>query len=315
MNEKSPQLNQEKNLALERQEAVKLHNEILKEQDNFSEEDRQWNVNEGINNNPKYTENASKMIELRKEVESIDKYRELAKSKENLNLPEIDDISDVEKIKTEKEKIDSEIEKTKNDIESTTNKLNELRAKLDMPPSEDIPSLLDKKENLGNLLMIQKDLENKLNFAIKKQEVNKSENIKQKNPEQKFLKDNLEDLSFALRRMVNDQDSFSFGIIATNLLEDFLGMDDLKSKLSKIVTSVEDFAKNGLRNNLDSLHQDAMKLSQIETSLRNLSSKMKNEEEKKEFGQFVSGVADKVGENVAFIRLKADRLQDYLDVK
>ncbi|MFA6515001.1 MAG: hypothetical protein WCT42_01915 [Candidatus Paceibacterota bacterium] len=114
--------------------------------------------------------------------------------------------------------------------------------------------------------------------------------------------------------MAKNQDSFSFGIIA-NDLNDYSDMDDLKSKLSKIVNSVENFTKNGLGDDLEVLLQDASKLSQIETSLRNLTSKIKNEEERRNFGQFVSGVADKISENVAFIKFKASKMQEYLNVK
>lgn len=314
MNETFPQPNQERNLSLERQESVRKHNDLLKEYENMSDEDKNWNQETNTTNNPEAGKKNTEMFDLRKNVGNIDEYKKIATLKENPTLPKIGDISDPEKIKTEKEKIDSEIEKTKSDIESTTNKLNELRLKLGMPPSEDIPSLIDKKENLGNLLMVQKDLENKLNFITKKQEASKSESLEQNNLEQKFLKNNLMELSFVIRKMIGDQDSFGFGIIASGL-EDFSDMNDLKSKLSKIVTSTEDFAKNGLKDNLDDLHQNITKLSQVEARLRDLPSTIKDEEERKEFGQFVSSVTGKISEVISFIRLKANRLQDYLNVK
>lgn len=300
MNETSPQPHQDKNLSLERQEAVKLHNEILGGQENLSETEKIIKTNE--------------ISVLREKVGNIDKYKGLAKPFNDPYYYKVGDVSSVEKLNNEKLKINTEIEKVKSGIEDTVNQLNELRKKLGMESSSDIPSLDIKKERLPYLLNIQSDLENKLSFATKKQEAIKSENIGQNNLEQKFLKNDLEGLSFALRGMVNNQDSFNFGIIASNL-ENFSDMDDLKSKLSKIVTSVENFTKNGLRNDLDSLRQDASKLSQIEASLRNLPSKIKNEEERKIFGQFISNEAGKISDNVAFIKLKASEMQEYLNTK
>lgn len=310
MNETFPQPNQEKNIALERPSMVKEHNELVKEWEALDSFDQNLVLQE--RGSPRNIEIYNRKNELYSNVTNIDKYREIAKSKESINTFEIGDISDNEKMIKEKEKIDSEIKKMVEDIESTAIKINSLRHKLGMPPSKDIPSLIDKKENLGNLLVIQKDLENKLNFEIKKQEVIKSENIDQNVLEQKFIKDDLEGLSFALRGIVNNQDSFGFGIIASGL-NDYSDIDDLKSKLSKIVTSVENFTKNGLRDDLNALLQDASKLGQIEASLRNLTSKINNEEERKSFGQFISGVADKISENVAFIKFKASKMQEYLN--
>ncbi|MFA6515002.1 MAG: hypothetical protein WCT42_01920 [Candidatus Paceibacterota bacterium] len=191
MNETFSQPNQERNLSLERQEAIKRQDELQKEYDTIPDQDKEYKDRGDTDKyGYRFADNFSaNLLESKKvddKIETIDEYKKFATSKENLTSPKIGDISDFEKMKTEKEKIDGEIEKTKNDIVSTTNKLNELRLKLGMPSSEDIPSLLDKKENLGNLLLIQKDLENKLNFEIKKQEVNKSENT-----EKIFLSKNL----------------------------------------------------------------------------------------------------------------------------
>ncbi len=303
MNESFSQPNQEKNLALERQEAVKLHNEILKEQESLPDTEKQ-----------EATDKVAEMSTLREKVGNIDKYKDLAKPFNDQYYYRVGDISSVEKLNKEKEKIDTEVEKVKSVIEETANKLNELRQKLGMEPTTDIPSLDIKKERLPYLLKIQSDLENKLNSETKKQEVVKSENLEQGRLEEKFLKNSLEELSQTLRKMVGNEDSFGFKIIASGL-EDFSDMDDLKLKLSKIVISAESFAKNGLKDNLDALHDDAMKFSQIEASLRNLPSKIKSEEERKEFGQFISNVAGKISEVTSFIRLKASRLQDYLNVK
>lgn len=309
-----PQINQEKNLALERQEAVKLHNDLFAENSNLTDEEKEWDVKKNTSVNPRYSENSQKMMELRKNVESIDKYREIAKSSEGTVNYEVGDTSSLENINNEKQKIDTEVNKIKNNIEKTSQELNSLREKLGMPPTDEIPSLMDKKVELEKLIAIQNDLESKLNFENKKKGAIDNENKNESNIEQKSFKDNLENLSLNLRGMAREQDSFDFKIIASSL-EDFSDIDDLKSKLSKILISVENFAENGLKDNLDDLRENAIKLSQIETSLRDLPSKIKDEEERKEFGAFVSNIANNVGEIASFVKLKASRLQDYLNVK
>lgn len=322
MNENKPQINQERNLALERQEAVTLHNEILKEQEGFSEEDKKWNIDKGTNNNPKYTENASKMQELRKNVESIDKYRELAKSKENFNSIEIGDVSDIENLQQEKEKISNEYENTVRDIEQTKSELNDLRKKLDLPETDDIPSISDKKLKIEKLLSIKSDLEGQLDFETRKQEDIKNENTESQKIEKHFLKNSLEEVSTNLRRvsnMINErqsngfQDIFSdpdaFRYIASGL-EDFSDNEELKTKLSKLGNIVEDFARPSLNDHPDSMRELAQKLSQLENSLRELPSKIRNEDERQEFGRLISSVASKVDDAVSFIRRKAGQLED-----
>jgi len=120
------------------------------------------------------------MFEHRKKVGNIDKYKELAKSKESQKHA-AGDISNPEKIKEEKEKVDKEIEKTKKEIRNVTIELNDLRAKLGMPETDDIPSLVQKNEKLSSLLNIQADLEQKLDLEKKKAESQNQEN--KKNPE------------------------------------------------------------------------------------------------------------------------------------
>lgn len=322
MNESLSQPNQERNLALERQEAVKKHNDILKEYESMSNEDKNWNQDTSKTNNPEAGKKNSEMLELRKNVGNIDKYRELATSKETLTSPEIGDISDVEKMKQEKEKVDKEVEKIIRDIERTKFELNELRKKLNLPETDDIPSLSDKKQKLENLLVIKNDLEGQLDFEIKKQEAAKSENTENQKMEQHFLKNSLEEVSSSLRRvsgMIDErqsqgfQDIFSdpkaFRYIASGL-EDFLDNEELKAKLSKLGSIVEDFSRPSLNDHPDSMRELASKLSQLEASLRELPSKIKDEQEKQEFAGLVYSVASKINEAVSFIRRKAGQLEE-----
>ncbi|MBP9763592.1 MAG: hypothetical protein KBD10_02515 [Candidatus Pacebacteria bacterium] len=322
MNESFSQSNQERNLALERQEAVKKHNDLLKEYESMPDEDKNWNQNTSTTNNPETGKKNSEMLELRKNVGNIDKYRELATSKENLTSPEIGDISDVEKMKQEKEKVDKEVEKITRDIERTKSELNELRKKLNLPETDDIPSLSDKKQKLENLLVIKNDLDGQLDFEIKKQEAVKNENTENQKMEQHFLKNSLEEVSSSLKRVsgiIDERQSQGFQDIFSNPaafryiasgLEDFSDNEELKTKLSKLGNIVEDFARPSLNDHPDSMRELASKLSQLEASLRELPSKIKNEEERQEFGGLVYSVASKVDEAVSFIRRKAGQLEE-----
>jgi len=56
-------------------------------------------------------------------------------------------------------------------------------------------------------------------------------------------------------------------------------------------------------------------LSNVEASLRNLPAKVKGEEDRREFGQFVYKISSRIEEVVAFIKLKASKLQDYNNVR
>ncbi len=312
MNENiTPPPNSSRNLALERQEAVKLHNEILKEQENLPDTEKQES-----------TDKVAEMSTLREKVQNIDTYKDLAKRFNDQYYYRVGDISSVENLKKEKEKIDIEVEKVKLGIEDTTRKLNELRQKLGMEPTTDIPSLDIKKERLPYLLKTQDDLHGQLDFEIKKQESLKEENTENSKMEQYFLKNSLEEVSSSLRRvsgMIDErqsqgfQDIFSdptaFRYIASGL-EDFSDNEELKAKLSKLGSIVEDFARPSLNDHPDSMRELASKLSQLESSLRELPSKIKNEEERQEFGRLVSSVASKVDEAVSFIRRKAGQLEE-----
>ena len=160
MKEQMPQLNQEPNIFLDRPNMVKEHNELHAQWEGLDSFDR--NLALQGRGDQKNIDIYKKKKELYSKATDIDKYKELAISKENMEKPEVGDTSDPEKLKQEKEKVEAEVEKIQKDIEATTRKLNELRATLGMEPSEDIPSLMDKKAKLEDLKYIQDDLDAKL---------------------------------------------------------------------------------------------------------------------------------------------------------
>lgn len=321
------QPNQERNLALERHEAVTLHNEILKEEENFSDEDKKWDIAKGTNSNPKYGENISKRVDLRKTVENIDKYRELAISKENLTLPEIGDISDVEKIKKEKEKIDKEVEKITRDIEKTQSDLNDLRKKLNLPQTNDIPSLSDKKQKLENLLVIKNDLDSKLDFEIKKGESQKNESSENEKIEGKNMNMGLEDISSDIKKIASilderqsrgynsifsDEDGFRS---VAGRIGDSVNKEEIKSNLARLGSIVEDFADNrgrGVNDDTENLYGMVNKLRQLVSSLQELPHKIQNEDERKELSQITNAVAEKVDTAASRITRKAQAIEEFL---
>src|ERR1035437_5643513 len=152
--------NSERNLALERQEADTRFKELITELDAMPEKNQSYFDPDKKHyvSPPKVKANLDERTELRYKKNNIDSYIELAKPKEEQEYV-AGDISNIEKMKIEKERVEKEIGEIKKVMVDTTNKINELRAKLGMPETEDIPSLIQKKEKLENLLAIQSDLE------------------------------------------------------------------------------------------------------------------------------------------------------------
>ncbi len=330
-----PQQNQEKNLALERQEAVKRQNELQKEYDVIPEEDKEYKDRGDVDKyGYRFADNFSANLQesgkVDDKIETIDEYRKLATSKENLNLPEISSISDTEKIKIEKEKIESEIKKTKKDIEVTTNKLNELRSKLGMPPSEDIPSLVDKKENLGNLLVIQKDLENKLNFESKKAGVQKEENFENKQRESKNFNENIESISYGIgnfsksleERQSNGynqiyQNQEVFRTLASNT-PDISNFEEIKNYFTSIknATGIENVMDmNEREDNPENMYNASRLLKQLSLNIQEFASKIQDENQKKEISGTVSSIIENLDRASSFVSRKAQALEMMKNVK
>ena len=320
MKENALQLNQEKNLSLDRPEMVKEHNDLHAQWEKLDSHDRDLVMQgRGTQEN---TDMYNRKNELYEKVTNADKYKEMAKSSENMSEYKVGDVSDTEKIKIEKEKVDKEVTAMKLDIESTTQKLNFLRAKLDMPPTDEIPSLMDKKTKLEKLIAIQNNLESQLKFTEQKIESEKQVSVENKSLENNFLKNNLEETTSSLKKiagMIDERmsqnyqgifiDSSSFRSVASRI-EDFSNMDDLKDALQKLGNLSTDFQRPSLNDNPDSMRELASKFKQLEASLRELPSKIQNEEERKEFGNLVYSTANKVDEAIGFIIRKAGQLEE-----
>lgn len=136
----------EPNLALDRQEAVKQHNDLLKDYENLPEDDKKYVEREGKMSMTLEAESKfNEMSTLRRQVENIDAYRKMAVPGEGKEY-EAGDISNIEKLQAEKTRTDEAVEKVKKDIQNATEDLNKLRAKLGMAPSDDIPALSQKKK-------------------------------------------------------------------------------------------------------------------------------------------------------------------------
>ncbi|MBP9821595.1 MAG: hypothetical protein KBC98_01785 [Candidatus Pacebacteria bacterium] len=325
---KQVEVPQERNLALERQEAVKLHNALLKERENFSEKDKQWNNEERDFNNPRYGENESNMNKLRRDVNTIDNYKKIAIPEKEIPFPKVGDISNVEKIKEEKQKIDIQIEKTKKDIVSTTNTLNDLRKTLGMPPSEDIPSLIQKKEGLQNLLVIKDELENKLSFEQKKAELQREVNNEDKKREGMTLHNSLEVLNSDIGKLGNLledrkkmgysqilQDEESFTGIASQY-PDVTNFEEMKNYFSDIESVIKNTTdKWQLNDNPESLYSVSRLSKQLASSIREYTSHIQNEEERGEVLKSASTAAERLDNLSSLVATKAQAIADYQNVR
>jgi len=316
MNESFSQPNQEKNLALERQEAVKLHNEILKKQESLPDTEKQ-----------EATDKVAEMSTLREKVGNIDKYKDLAKPFNDQYYYRVGDISSVGKLNKEKERIDTEVEKVKSVIEETANKLNELREKLGMEPTTDIPSLDIKKERLPYLLKIQSDLENKLNFETKKQKSLKEETTENSKREGRNVTEGLEDISSNIKKIAsmlderqssgynsifNDEDGFRS---VASKIDGSSNKEEIKNNLTRLGSIVDDFADNrgrGVNDDTENLYSMVGKLRYLASALQELPQKLQNEEERKELAQIAGSVAEKVDTAASRITRKAQAIEEFL---
>ncbi len=328
MNENSPHENQERNLALERQEAVALYNDLLKEQETFSEEDKSFDIKKGGFSSSEFEENLSKTAVLRKKVETIDEYRTLATSKEDLAQVEIGDSSDIEKIKQEKEKIDTEIKKYTRDIDRTKSELNDLRKKLDLPETDDIPALSDKKEQISCLMAIKEELETKLHFALQKEALEKTKENTALKRENKNLAESFETFSSGIQKvasLLEKRKSNGYNPIfkdeeAMRAIAQKIGIsqnaEEMKADLSKFASIVEEFADNrnrGANDNPESLYDMVSALRQLSPVLEELTKSTHNEEEKG-IAQVAASVVEKINAASSAISQKAETLQRFVNL-
>lgn len=326
MDKKPPQLNQEKNIVFDRSNMVKEHNDLETQWDKLDSFDRDL-ARQG-KGDPKNIDIYRRKDKLYETVTDIDRYRELAKSKENMNVIKTGDISDIEKIKQEKERVDSAIEEVKEEIELVVSKLSELRAKLDMPPSDDIPSLIDKKEKLSSLLLIQKKLEGKLKFETKKQGAQKEENLEDTKREKGNLDANIQVVGSTIRslsillekrqshgygKIFEDQESFRALAAQSPNISDFEETKKYFLNIQKITENLND--KRSVDDNTESLYNVLSLFKRLSMNIKEFTSKIQDEDKRKEMGKIISSIADSIDKASFSVSRKAQALEAYKSVR
>lgn len=332
MNEGSPQENQEypqeKNIGLGRPDMVKEYNELNDKWNELDGFDRDLALQE--RGSPENIEIYKRKNELYSNVTDIDRYRKLAKPAEGESKHIITDTSTLEKIKQEKEKVTKEINNIQGEIEQDGRQLNYLRGKLGMSPSEDIPSLANKRKRLGDLLVIQSDLEGQLKFVSQKTETEQQEKSERKNIESSNINENLENISSSLKSLSSlleerqhngyhtiFSDEEGFRVVARKI-SDSSDIEDIKTNLTRMGAIVEDFAdhrRDGINDNAESLYRLSSKLGQLSASLLELPSKLQSEEQRKEFAQTSQSVEEKISVAAGRISNKARALEEYENLR
>ncbi len=291
----NPQSNAEKNLALERDETFDAR---AKETD------------------------SEKKSELMKHINTIGEYKDLAKPRPELQESKFNsNTADPEVLKQEKEKVEQEIATITKAIESTSIKLNELREKLGMPPSEDIPSLMVKREKLESLREVQKDLEAKLEFVNKKQEAEKEEGNNEKKIEGKSLTEESLLISLGLRKisaLINSSRSkqdTEFSVLALKSPEKPT-TEELKEYILKLETKINELGPDWSTDENPQLLMDLGKaFSELSMNLKNSISKIKDEEERTDFSKSIAHIVDKAEKEAVFFVNKGQALAQYQGVK
>jgi hypothetical protein len=318
---------QERNLALERAEAVIKHDEILKVYNDMTEDDKEWNNDKQETNNPEAAKYQKEMAILGKNVYRIDEYRKLATPKETENNFNIDDISNLQKLEDEKQRIDKEIIKLNYNIKSLTVELSALRKELNLPQSDDIPSLVSDKIQLQKLMDIKNNLESQIAFEKKKIEFNQEESKELEKREKSNLEYALSQVSFDLKKLSDifrDRQSRGYEPIFSDLdgfrnmasrLENFSDQEDLKSTINNFEILFEKASSHLVNDDPDSLFDVVSALRRLEGSLSELSSGIKSEEERKEFSRSINSALGSVNSAANLVNNKAHALQEYQSMR
>jgi chromosome segregation ATPase len=319
------QPNKELNLALERAEAVKSYNTLNPEWNSMPEKEKGYYDNDKRG----YVEPTERAQQIQKEqkgyktnVENIDKYKELAKpGPESVEEKFNTGTGDPEALKQEKEKVEQEIASIAKAIESTSLKLNELREKLGMPPSEDIPSLMVKKEKLESLRKIQKDLESKLDFVNKKTEAVEQENVENSNIEKSGnqelmsgIEGDLKKISALLDSRVTRKET-GVSALAMRAYErsDLEGIKHYISLVNHKVNEMQDGWSTD--DKPETMQNLSRALSELNENIKSIVSKIKDEEKRKKFSQAVSVVTSNIESTQHFFTRRAEALKQYQNLR
>ncbi len=257
-------------------------------------------------------------------AENIDQYRELATSKENMDKPNIENSEEPEKLKQEKEKVDAEIDKVQREIEENTRKLNELRAQLGMEPSEDIPSLMDKKAKLEDLKFVQDDLEAKLKDKEKQINIKENSDAEDSKLEMHHLKGSLEEVTSRLRQLMGElreregrglNQVFDNENLIGSAMQNLESVNDIKNLpeyLNKLSAgfNINYRGKGRFSENTDSLRKMAQQLNGVYSAIEVIPSKIQNEQEKGEVASLVNKVKNSIDEARSMLRNKAGQIDN-----
>lgn len=319
MNEQFSQpIDQEKNISFERPDMVKEYNDLYKQWEGLNDFDKN-SVLQG-RGDQKNIDMYNRKNELYDTVTNIDKYKELAKPQETQEHI-VGDISNSEKLQAEKQKVDMEIQSIKGSIDGTTRKLNYLRQKLGMQETDMIPSLMVKKEKLSSLVAIQNDLENKLNFENKKSEAIQQEGAQNSKIEKGSIGDVMNSISHDLKNISRILDSRvskkESGVLNVALqAPENPDLETVKEYLSKINIKVNEMDDGwSTDDNPENMRQLSRALSKLKDNVQEISSKIKDEEQRKDFLSKTDNVVDNINKASSFFIRKAQGLEAYKNTK
>ncbi len=156
-------------------------------------------------------------------------------------------------------------------------------------------------------------------------EAKRQEQEENKKMEQKYMNEALEQVSYNLKRIsscfddrqaqrfnaiFDDEDSF--GPIANKLTEN-LDTEEVKNTLGRLGNIVEDFAgsRGSFMDDSDSLYTLGNAFRRLASSISEISSKIKDEEARKEFSGLSGSVADKVDYAASRIIRKAEAVANF----
>lgn len=318
---------QERNISLERQEIIKRHNEILAEFDALSDDEKK---KEGVwFKNPEAQRMADEMDDLRKEADAIKEYRELAKPKsDSLENKKNDTEISPEDLPKEQEMSQKEVKSLEYSISTETEKLNKLREVLGMPPTEDIPSLVDKREKLSKALEIQEELRNRVNIENKKEIAKNEESNQSLKREGRNLNDGLEVIGNDMgnfSKILEDRQSQGFSQIFQNSevfrtlasqTPDTSNSEDIKNYFSSMKTAIDGLqGKWSLNDKPESLDDSAKALRQLSNNIQEFTSKIQNGEQRKEIALLASSLIGSVDRASSVLTNKARDFDSYLNTR
>lgn len=315
----------EPNLALERQDAVDLHNEIAEKYNALPDEDKQFPKERDYKMTPEAEEYSKKMFEARRRVANIDEYRKEAipdGSQEDFHTGEM---TTLEQAQQEKEKVDQEIQKLEKDIKGTKQDFNRLRRELGLAPSEDIPNLIVKNEKLEKLVNLKSNIEEKIGSLSVRKDISEQEIAQEgRRKEGNFL----EEFSHAKNDLLKVVDSLKersqqgYSKIFQDEEELMLSMrqmgqvqtsQEVVDALSRIIDSLEPYSgpREQARDKPESLFELSRRLNQLITTVSDLPKSVGDDNDEL-ISKLKQDVVNRLGSARSTVIGKAQALERYL---